>query len=153
MFINTSSRFTKFYTANKAAIDTLLLIAQLIGYAIALIVLVAFIGWVSAIERAIAGIPNGIAWLNNLVESSMVTPQVLLLTPGKDAPTEPQPLIPPVSPDAAEPKPRAKRQTRATAKPVKEPRQRSKRQPKTKAGDYADSIAPTCTTIDRPCTV
>jgi hypothetical protein len=36
MFINTSSRLTKFYTAHKTTIDTLILIAQLICYAIAL---------------------------------------------------------------------------------------------------------------------
>lgn len=81
MFINTSSRLSKFYTTNKTAIDTLNLIAQLIGYAIsfamrtaALLGLLAILGWALAISQAVA-------WLNQLVEDSSSKPQVYLLMP------------------------------------------------------------------------
>ncbi len=70
MFINTSNRLTRFYTTNKTAIDTLLQIVQLIAMAIALLTLLAILGWALAISQAVA-------WMNQLVEDSL-KPQRLL---------------------------------------------------------------------------
>ncbi len=77
MFINTSNRFTRFYTTNKTAIDTLLLLLQLIAMAIALLGLLSLLGWALAISQAGA-------WLNQLVEDSLRSPQVYLLMPATD---------------------------------------------------------------------
>jgi hypothetical protein len=74
MFINTSSRLTKFYTAHKTTIDTLILIAQLICYAIALLGLLSLLGWTLATSQAVA-------WMNKLVEDSLAKPHVYLLMP------------------------------------------------------------------------
>jgi Rho termination factor, N-terminal domain len=71
MFINTSSRLTKLYTSNKNSIDTLLLLVQIVAIAIALLGLLAILGWALAISQAIA-------WLNKLVEDSL-EPQRLLM--------------------------------------------------------------------------
>jgi Rho termination factor, N-terminal domain len=90
MFINTSSRLNKFYTSNKTAIDTLNLIAQLIGYAIALLGLLAILGWALAISQAVA-------WLNQLVEDSLESPQVYLLMPTTDTDNTADANVPNVS--------------------------------------------------------
>jgi Rho termination factor, N-terminal domain len=71
MFINTSNRLIKFYTSNKNSIDTLLLLVQILAIAIALLGLLAILGWALAISQAIA-------WLNKLVEDSL-EPQRLLM--------------------------------------------------------------------------
>jgi Rho termination factor, N-terminal domain len=71
MFINTTNRFTKFYTSNKNSIDTLLLLVQIVAIAIALLGLLALLGWALAITHAVA-------WLNKLVEDSLAKPRLLM---------------------------------------------------------------------------
>jgi Rho termination factor, N-terminal domain len=85
MFINTSNRFTKFTTNHKTAIDTLLLLVQIVAIATALLGLLSILGWALAITKAIA-------WLNRLVEDS-IEPQRLLM-PAKE-------LSPPTVSDTA----------------------------------------------------